>query len=87
METGPKILEIRALKERISDQVFETPVVRCPSIEERLGDGTEVFAKLELMQRTGTFKARGALATLMTLDDDQLAQLEATLQQQALPMV
>lgn len=72
MESGPKIEEIRALKERIAAQVFETPVVRCPAIEERLGGGTEVFAKLELMQRTGTFKARGALATLLTLDDDQL---------------
>lgn len=73
MESGPKIDEIRALRERIADQVFETPVVRCPAIEDQLGGGTEVFAKLELMQRTGTFKARGALATVMTLDDEQLS--------------
>ncbi len=38
-----------------------------------MGSGTQVFAKLEFLQRTGTFKARGALATLYGLDPEQLA--------------
>ncbi len=37
-----------------------------------MGGGTEVFAKLEFLQRTGTFKARGALATLHGLSSDEL---------------
>ena len=35
--------------------------------------GTEVFGKLEFLQRTGTFKARGALANVLSLDEDQLS--------------
>ncbi len=38
-----------------------------------MGAGTQVFAKLEFLQRTGTFKARGALATLYGLSPEQLA--------------
>ncbi len=71
-ETGPHIDEIVALREQLAEKITATPVVRCPSIESALGDGTEVWAKLEFLQRTGTFKARGALATLMGLDAPQL---------------
>ena len=42
-------------------------------MESALGGGTEVTAKLEFLQRTGTFKARGSLATLMGLDEARLA--------------
>jgi len=66
-EAGPKIEEIRALRERQSGQIIETPLMRCAAIENRLDNGTEVLAKLEFLQRTGTFKARGALATLQSL--------------------
>ena len=72
--SGPNIEEIRALRERLSEQTLLTPVIRCPQIDEQLGGGTEVVAKLEFLQRTGTFKARGALATLYSLDDDELKQ-------------
>jgi threonine dehydratase len=61
---GPKIDEIRALRDQLTEQVFRTPVMRCPAIEARIGGDTVVTAKLEFLQRTGTFKARGALATL-----------------------
>jgi threonine dehydratase len=50
-----------------------TPVVRCAAIESALGAGTEVFAKLEFLQRTGTFKARGALTVLHGMTDTQRA--------------
>lgn len=66
---GPKIEEIRALRDRLTEQTFRTPVIRCPAIEEEIGGGTTVFAKLEFLQRTGTFKARGALATLHSLSE------------------
>ncbi len=72
-ETGPHIDEIAALRDRLAENITATPVVRCPSIESAFGGRTEVQAKLEFLQRTGTFKARGALATLLGLDDAQPA--------------
>lgn len=69
---GPDIDEIRALGERLAEQIVATPVVRCAAIEKALGGETRVSAKLEFLQRTGTFKARGALATLLSLSDEQL---------------
>ena len=53
-ESGPNIEEIRALRDRLTEQALRTPVMRCTAIENELGDTTEVFAKLEFLQRTGT---------------------------------
>jgi len=68
---GPDIKEIRALREQLAEETILTPVLRCAAIETVIGGGTEVHAKLEFLQRTGTFKARGALATLHGLSDEQ----------------
>ena len=70
--TPPTLEEIEALRQRLADDLYVTPVVRCPEIETLVGDGTEVWGKLEFLQRTGTFKARGALSNLMQLGADQL---------------
>jgi threonine dehydratase len=69
--TAPAIESLRLLKKTLAGHIVETPVVRCPSIEERLGSGTEVWAKLEFLQQTGTFKARGALAVVLSLSAEQ----------------
>lgn len=61
------------MRERLAGQTALTPMVRCAAIEEEIGGGTQVFAKLEFLQRTGTFKARAALATLYALSPEQLA--------------
>lgn len=70
--TGPDIADIRALREQLTEDTTVTPVLRCAAIEAVVGGDTEVFAKLEFLQRTGTFKARGALATLHGLSEEQL---------------
>ncbi len=70
-ERPPTMREIRALKRLLGPRIIETPVLRCAGLEEGLGAETRVFAKLEFLQRTGTFKARAALATLHALDPDQ----------------
>lgn len=70
---GPDIQEIRALSEQLSAETLQTPVLRCAALETQLGNGTEILAKLEFLQCTGTFKARGALATLRSLSKQQLA--------------
>ena len=69
---GPDISEIRALRDAIVDDITATPVLRCAALETLLGNDTEVYAKLEFLQRTGTFKARGALANLRSLTPTQL---------------
>jgi threonine dehydratase len=71
-ESGPNIKEIRALREQLREQTIVTPVIRCRAIEDALGNDTKVFGKLEFLQRTGTFKARGALATLFGLSKSEL---------------
>ena len=70
-ESGPNIEEIRALRDRLTAETVRTPVMRCAAIEDAIGGDTEVLAKLEFLQRTGTFKARGALATLHGLSDQE----------------
>lgn len=72
-EAGPDIADVGALRDRLQDAITRTPIVRCAAIEEAMGSNTQVFAKLEFLQRTGTFKARGALATLYGLSPEQLA--------------
>ena len=69
----PDIDAIRGLRNALGEAVYRTPMLRCAAIEQVLGDGIRVYAKLEFLQHTGTFKARGALATLQNLDADQLA--------------
>lgn len=63
---------VRELRETLDPYVVTTPLLRCTALEEALPAGTRVFGKLEFLQRTGTFKARGALAVLKSLDADQL---------------
>ena len=69
---APDIAAVRALRQSLGDSVYTTPLVRCGGIELALDDGTRVWGKLEFLQRTGTFKARGALANLHALSPEQL---------------
>tara|TARA_R110002049_G_scaffold1062_18_gene8038 strand:- start:2498 stop:3478 length:981 start_codon:yes stop_codon:yes gene_type:complete len=71
-QSAPSLDEIARTRQRLGDAIFRTPTVRCAGLEEILGNSTEVFGKLEFLQRTGTFKARGALATVRGLSADQL---------------
>ncbi|MBT8091828.1 MAG: pyridoxal-phosphate dependent enzyme [Gammaproteobacteria bacterium] len=70
---GPDIAEVHALSQRLDGEILRTPVMRCAAIEDVIGGKTKVSAKLEFLQRTGTFKARAALATLYSLSEAQLA--------------
>lgn len=73
MPDAPSIAELRALRARLGSQILRTPVMRCARLEERLGGGTRVIGKLEFLQHTGTFKARGALAVITSLNAAQRA--------------
>ncbi len=65
------IEQVRALRRRLDPWLVRTPVVRCASLE--AASGAEVWGKLEFLQRTSTFKARGALAVLLGLSREQRA--------------
>ncbi|MFJ9895833.1 threonine/serine dehydratase [Streptomyces sp. NPDC091280] len=65
------ISEIEAAAERIAGHVVRTPTVESPGLSELLG--VPVTTKLELLQRTGSFKARGATAKLLSLGEEELA--------------
>jgi len=71
MSNGPAIAAIRALRESLRGDTVRTPMLRCAAIEDLLGGNTRAFGKLEFLQQTGTFKARGALAVLKSLSDEQ----------------
>lgn len=71
----PTLSEIRATRARIDPYISRTPVWRWQSktVDEVLGAGTEVWLKLELFQRTGTFKPRGAVNDILQLDAETRA--------------
>jgi threonine dehydratase len=62
---------VQLTAERLAGKVLETPVWRWQTgaIERSLDPITEVWLKLELFQRSGSFKLRGALNCLAALDD------------------
>ena len=69
------LAEIRAAAQRLQGQITTTPVHRLhtPEVAGELGEATTAILKLELLQHTGTFKARGALLNMMMLDAARLA--------------
>ena len=61
--------DIEAAAKRIRDQVSESP---CPlSIPLSEATGMRIFCKLEYLQRTGSFKERGARNALLLLPPEQ----------------
>ena len=70
--TPPTLEEIRATAWRIAPFTVRTPVHewRSPAVEARFSLPTNLHLKLELFQRTGTFKARGAINNVLALDEE-----------------
>ncbi|HET6868238.1 MAG TPA: threonine ammonia-lyase [Solirubrobacteraceae bacterium] len=60
--------ELRRVHDAASAIVRRTPVFTVNSLADRCGG--QIMLKAECLQRTGSFKLRGALAKLATLDDD-----------------
>ncbi|MGY6022881.1 threonine/serine dehydratase [Streptomyces spinosirectus] len=65
------ISEVEAAAEIIAGHVVRTPTLPSPGLTTLLG--APVTVKLELLQRTGSFKARGATAKLLSLSDRERA--------------
>ena len=60
------LADVRRAHERIAPHVRRTPVLRPDVLTEVVGRPTPV--KLELLQHSGSFKARGAFARMLLLD-------------------
>ncbi|HEU5029132.1 MAG TPA: threonine/serine dehydratase [Spirillospora sp.] len=65
------VAEIEAAAELIAGHVVRTPTVPSPGLSDLLG--VPVTVKLEMLQRTGSFKARGATAKLLGLGEAERA--------------
>ncbi|MDH4108065.1 MAG: threonine/serine dehydratase [Gammaproteobacteria bacterium] len=65
----PDIGDVEAAAERLRGIAVETPLLRSPELDERVG-GT-VLLKAENLQRTGSFKIRGAYNLMSQLTPEQ----------------
>src|SRR5262245_7662816 len=54
---------------RIRGLVHRTPLIHSAALSDHLG--TKVFLKLELLQKTGSFKPRGAFNKMLSLTDQE----------------
>jgi threonine dehydratase len=71
IDLAASLARIRAARARLDAYVRRTPTVYSYTFSESAG--TDVYLKLENLQRTGSFKARGALNKLLTLSAEQRA--------------
>ena len=61
--------DVKKAKETIKGIVKETPILESKILSEKVG--ANVFYKCENLQRTGSFKVRGAVNTIANLTDEQ----------------
>ena len=62
-----ELADVRAAAERIAGRVRPTPLLAALPMQTRLGNGCALVLKLECLQVTGSFKARGAISKLTSL--------------------
>jgi len=74
MDPTPTLELLQETAHRLEPLVLRTPVWRWGgAVRDRVfPSGIRVDLKLELLQHTGSFKARGALTTMLRLDPDRL---------------
>jgi len=65
----PDIEAIRAAHRRISPRIHRTPVITSESLDEMAG--ARLFFKCENLQKTGSFKIRGATNAVFSLTDEE----------------
>lgn len=66
------IEDIRAAANRIEGNIRRTPMIAATNLKTPLAGGVDLALKLELLQVTGSFKARGATNKLLSLDNTAL---------------
>lgn len=69
MSQTPDLPTILAVAEKLENRIIRTPTVRYAGVPIAGLNAADVFVKLELLQYGGSFKARGALNSIMSLPD------------------
>jgi len=69
--TAPTFADIRDAAERLQGTAVVTPLLESPPLNERLGG--RLLIKAETLQRTGSFKFRGAFNRLSLIDENTRA--------------
>jgi threonine dehydratase len=64
----PGIEDVRAAAERLRGLIVDTRLVESPALNERFG--ARILFKPEILQRTGSFKFRGAYNKISTIPDE-----------------
>lgn len=67
--TPPNLAAIQAAHQRISSRIHRTPVLTSVSLNEIAG--AEIFFKCENLQKTGSFKIRGATNAVFSMTDEE----------------
>jgi threonine dehydratase len=68
-QVAPDLAAIRAAHRRIAPHIHHTPVITCGSLDEIAG--ARLFCKCENLQKTGSFKIRGATNAVFSLTDEE----------------
>ncbi|WP_376702560.1 threonine/serine dehydratase [Mesorhizobium sp. ISC25] len=71
MTTPPGIADIHSAAVRLSGLIVETPLIESPELNKRFG--ARILFKPETLQRTGSFKFRGAYNKLSSLSAEERA--------------
>ena len=71
MALAVSLKDIKAASERLAQYVKHTPILRAEKLDETLG--CEVYFKPECLQKTGSFKIRGATNKILTLTEEERA--------------
>jgi threonine dehydratase len=69
MSSGPALEAIREAHARIAPHIHRTPVFRSSSLDRMAG--AELFFKCENLQKTGSFKIRGATNVIFSLSEQE----------------
>jgi len=69
LDTLPSATDIRSAALRIEGKAYKTPLLESPLLNERLG--LRLLVKPETLQRTGSFKFRGAYNRISRITDDE----------------
>jgi threonine dehydratase len=69
VSAGPDLEAIRAAQERIAPYIHRTPVLTCASLDAMAG--ARLFFKCENLQKTGSFKIRGATNAVFSLSEEE----------------
>jgi len=67
----PTVADIEAAAVRIAPYIVRTPLLESAELNDRIG--ARVFLKPETLQRTGSFKFRGAVNAILQIPDDRRA--------------